>query len=42
VHFDEHVVLAAVAVDEHGDKHVLGLREGRPKMRRLAKRCWQI
>ena len=28
VHFDQHVVLAAVGVDEHGDKHVLGLREG--------------
>jgi transposase-like protein len=28
VHFGEHVVLAAVGVDEHGDKHVLGLREG--------------
>jgi putative transposase len=28
VHFAEHVVLAVVGVDEHGDKHVLGLREG--------------
>ena len=28
VHFDEHVVLAAVGVDELGGKHVLGLREG--------------
>jgi putative transposase len=28
VHFGEHVVLAAVGVDEHGGKHVLGLREG--------------
>ena len=28
VHFGEHVVLAAVGVDEHGAKHVLGLREG--------------
>jgi putative transposase len=28
VHFDEHVVLAAVGVDDHGDKHVLSLREG--------------
>jgi putative transposase len=28
VHFAEHVVLAAVGVDEHGTKHVLGLREG--------------
>ena len=28
VHLGEHVVLAAVGVDEHGDKHVLGLREG--------------
>ena len=28
VHFAEHVVLAAVGVDERGDKHVLGLREG--------------
>src|SRR5271167_1957192 len=28
VHFAEHVVLAAVGVDEHGAKHVLGLREG--------------
>src|ERR1700736_771312 len=28
VHFGEHVVLAAVGVDERGDKHVLGLREG--------------
>ena len=27
-HFGEHVVLAAVGVDERGDKHVLGLREG--------------
>src|SRR5713101_5485073 len=28
VHFAEHVVLAAVGVDERGDKHVLGLRGG--------------
>jgi transposase-like protein len=28
VHFGEHVVLAAVGVDAHGDQHVLGLREG--------------
>jgi putative transposase len=28
VHFAEHVVLAAVGVDQHGHKHVLGLREG--------------
>src|ERR1019366_7189601 len=28
VHFGEHVVLAAVGVDERGPKHVLGLREG--------------
>src|SRR5229473_5951151 len=28
VHLGEHVVLAAVGVDAHGDKHVLGLREG--------------
>jgi transposase-like protein len=28
VHFGEHVVLAAVGVDAHGDKHVLGLPEG--------------
>ncbi len=28
VHFGEHVVLAAMGVDEYGDKHVLGLREG--------------
>jgi len=28
VHFGEHVVLTAVGVDEHGAKHVLGLREG--------------
>ena len=28
VHFGAHVVLAAVGVDEQGDKHVLGLREG--------------
>src|SRR5271166_563582 len=28
VHFGEHVVLAAVGVDERGLKHVLGLREG--------------
>jgi putative transposase len=28
VHFGEHVVLAAVGVDEGGHKHVLGLREG--------------
>ena len=28
VHFAEHVVLAAVGVDERGAKHVLGLREG--------------
>jgi transposase-like protein len=27
-HFGEHVVLAAVGVDERGHKHVLGLREG--------------
>lgn len=28
VHFGEHLVVAAVGVDEHGAKHVLGLREG--------------
>jgi putative transposase len=28
VHFGEHLVLAAVGLDEAGDKHVLGLREG--------------
>jgi transposase-like protein len=28
VHFGEHVVLAAVGVDERGHKHALGLREG--------------
>jgi transposase-like protein len=28
VHFAEHVVLAAVGVDDRGTKHVLGLREG--------------
>jgi len=28
VHFAEHVVLAAVGVDDRGLKHVLGLREG--------------
>ena len=28
VHFAEHVVLAAVGIDERGHKHVLGLREG--------------
>jgi transposase-like protein len=28
VHFGEHLVLAAVGVDEQGEKHVLGLREG--------------
>jgi putative transposase len=28
VHFGEHVVLAAVGVDQRGGKHVLGLREG--------------
>lgn len=28
VHFAEHVVLAAVGVDQDGQKHVLGLREG--------------
>ncbi len=28
VHFAEHVVLAAVGVDDRGIKHVLGLREG--------------
>ena len=28
VHCGPHLVLAAVGVDEHGDKHVLGLREG--------------
>ena len=28
VHFAEHVVLAAVGVNERGDKQVLGLREG--------------
>ena len=28
VHFGEHVVLAAVGVDDQGEKHVLGLREG--------------
>ena len=28
VHFGEHLVLAAVGIDEQGEKHVLGLREG--------------
>lgn len=28
VHFAEHVVLAAVGIDQNGVKHVLGLREG--------------
>jgi len=28
VHFAEHVVLAAIGIDIHGKKHVLGLREG--------------
>ena len=28
VHFGEHVVLSPVGVDKHGDRHVLGLREG--------------
>jgi putative transposase len=28
VHFGERLVLAAVGVDDQGDKHVLGLREG--------------
>jgi putative transposase len=28
VHFGEHVVLAAAGLDDHGEKHVLGLREG--------------
>ena len=28
IHFAEHVVLAAVDVDERGDKHILRLREG--------------
>lgn len=28
VHFAEHVVLAAVGIDQQGNKHVLGLREG--------------
>ena len=28
VHFGEHLVLAALGVDDHGEKHVLGLREG--------------
>jgi putative transposase len=42
VHFGEDVVLAAVGVDEHGEKHVLGLREGATETRRRAKRCWQI
>jgi transposase-like protein len=28
VHFSEHLVLAAVGIDEQGEKHVLGLREG--------------
>jgi len=28
VHFGEHLVLAAVGVDDHGEKHVLGFREG--------------
>ena len=28
VHFGEHVVLAAVGIDDRGHKHVLGLREG--------------
>ena len=31
VQFAEHVVLAAVGVDERGAKHVLGLREGATK-----------
>ena len=28
VHIDEHVLLVALAIDVHGNKHVLGLREG--------------
>jgi transposase-like protein len=42
VHFGEHVVLAAVGVDDSGDKHVLGLREAATKTRRRAKLCWRI
>jgi putative transposase len=32
VHFAEHVVLAAVGVDERGDKHVLDCAKARPRM----------
>src|SRR5271163_2620398 len=43
VHFGEHVVLAAVGVDEHGDKHVLGLRaRARPRTPRQCGPCWPI
>ena len=43
VHFGEHVVLAAVGVHEHGDKHVLSVCARVPaKMRQPAERCWQI
>src|ERR1700687_3674733 len=31
VHFAEHVVLAAVGIDELGGQHVVGLREGAPE-----------
>ena len=42
VHFAEHVVLAVVGVDEHGDKHVLGLREGATRMSRWCGPCSPI
>jgi len=43
VHFGPHLVLAAVGVDEHGDKHVLGLRRGgTEKHHGQCGPCWPI
>lgn len=37
IHFDEHVVLAALGIDEGGHKHVLGLWEGATENARACK-----
>ena len=38
VHVGAHLVLVALGIDEHGEKHVLALYEGAPKTRRCARR----
>jgi len=37
IHFEDHVVLAALAIDETGRKHVLGLQEGATENARACK-----